>query len=152
MKLYLMQHGKAKSEGEDPQEPLTKEGKKDVETVSKAIKKAGISPALIIHSGKTRARQTAETAAEVLGGEPEIMESEDVKPLADPAKAEKFLEEGKDILITGHLPHLSKLCSRLLTGNPEKEIVKFTNAGVLCLEKKKKWMITGFQLPEFLER
>lgn len=149
MKLYLMQHGEAKSEEEDPERHLTENGKKEVDAVAARLEKAGISPALIIHSGKARARETAEITGKRLNPEEGVKESENLKPLDDPKKIAEVVEKlEKDLMIVGHLPHLSKLCSLLLVGDKEKELVKFRMGGVVCLEKKEGWQLRWFIVPE----
>lgn len=49
-------------------------------------------------------------------------------------------------MIVGHLPHLSRLASSLLTGRQDAEVVGFQYGGVVCLERtndgwKLGWMI-----------
>jgi phosphohistidine phosphatase SixA len=44
MKLYLIQHGEAKPEVEDPERPLTARGEKEVAKVSKAAMGLNIRP------------------------------------------------------------------------------------------------------------
>jgi len=61
MRLYLVQHGKAKSKDEDPDRPLTDQGRNDIKKVAVFLaENAGLKVTSIYHSGKTRARQTAE--------------------------------------------------------------------------------------------
>ena len=67
MKLYLVQHGEAKSEKEDPDRSLTDRGTAEIRAVAEAAKRAGLKPAQIYHSGKTRAQQTADILADALG-------------------------------------------------------------------------------------
>ena len=59
MRLYLVQHGEAKSEAEDPERSLTKRGEEETGKVSVAAKRLSIRPSKIHHSGKKRAEQTA---------------------------------------------------------------------------------------------
>jgi phosphohistidine phosphatase len=55
------------------------------------------------------------------------------------------------LMIVGHLPHLSRLVSLLVTGNPDTEIVKFRNAGIVCLTQKDgKWAIDWVMQPDLL--
>lgn len=47
------------------------------------------------------------------------------------------------------LPHLSRLLSFLVTGNPETEIIRFRNAGIVCLTQKEgKWAIDWVMQPD----
>ncbi|HDD66024.1 MAG TPA: phosphohistidine phosphatase SixA, partial [Nitrososphaeria archaeon] len=59
MKVYLVQHGEAKREEEDPARPLTEEGKREVEDVARFLAELGVRVDRILHSGKLRAAQTA---------------------------------------------------------------------------------------------
>jgi phosphohistidine phosphatase SixA len=54
MRLYLVQHGEAKPEAEDPERPLTVRGEEETRKVSDAAKRLGIRPSKIYHSGKKR--------------------------------------------------------------------------------------------------
>ncbi len=60
MNIYLVQHGKPVPKEENPDKPLSNQGKEDVERVASFLMKAGIKVDDIFHSGKTRAMQTAE--------------------------------------------------------------------------------------------
>jgi phosphohistidine phosphatase len=54
----------------------------------------------------------------------------------------------KTLLIVGHLPHLGKLTSLLITGNASASLVNFQQGGVLCLQRMEQagwaisWMLT----------
>lgn len=55
-------------------------------------------------------------------------------------------------MLIGHLPHLNKLASTLMTGDKNKEIIKFRNVGVVCLERDEqgKWTILWAIPPEMI--
>jgi len=74
MKLYLMQHGEARPEQEDPARPLTDRGRAEVERVARAAARLDLGIAQVIHSGKLRARQTAEIVAACLEPAPALGE------------------------------------------------------------------------------
>ncbi len=65
--LYLVQHGKAFDEKVDPERKLTPEGVSETERIAKYLSGVGITVTEIIHSGKARAKQTAEILAGYLG-------------------------------------------------------------------------------------
>jgi len=135
MRLYLVQHGEAKGEEEDPERPLTDRGASDVRRVARHVAGAG-SPTIgrIHHSGKTRARQTAELWAEALGVP--VAESDGLAPKDDPAIwAKRVAGEPADVLLVGHLPHLSRLAGLLLAGDAERQVVAFRPGGVVGLEQ-----------------
>src|SRR5262245_48286544 len=63
MRAYLVQHGKAVSAEEDPNRSLTDEGREDVRRVARFLCEQRISVSLIMHSGKSRAEETAHILA-----------------------------------------------------------------------------------------
>lgn len=67
MRLYLVQHGEAKSEAEDPERSLTSRGEEETRKISGAAKRQGLRPSRIYHSGKKRAEQTAGIIAGAIG-------------------------------------------------------------------------------------
>ncbi len=150
MRLYLMQHGKAKPKEEDPERGLTEEGMGEVERIAAFLERAGIEVSRIYHSGKKRAEQTAEIVARHLNLKTERTEGLD--PLADIGIWAKKLEElDEDIMLVGHLPHLSKLANYLLFGNPELDAISFRFGGVVCLEREEgKWRLLWAVRPEIV--
>ena len=149
MEVYLVQHGESKSESEDPARSLTDKGWKDVESMSSHFAGLGIEVAQIFHSGKLRAKQTAEVFAQYLMPPRGIVEQEGIGPLDDPHKAKAIISQAEEpCMIVGHLPHLKKLASLLILGEPEKEVVNFRMGGVVCLTKSgESWSIEWALVP-----
>jgi phosphohistidine phosphatase len=132
--VCLVQHGEAVSEEIDPRRPLSERGRTEAEKVASFLAKAGIKVSRILHSTKLRAKETAEIMAKHLGAK--VEEVEGLEPKADPRPwAEKLKDVKEDVMIVGHLPHLSKLASLLLVGRDDVEIIRFRYAGVYCLER-----------------
>jgi phosphohistidine phosphatase len=52
----------------------------------------------------------------------------------------------------GHLPHLSKLASLLLTKSDEKVSIGFKNSGIVCLQRddSSNWLLSWSVTPEIL--
>ncbi|MCS7163524.1 MAG: phosphohistidine phosphatase SixA [Thermodesulfovibrio sp.] len=151
MYLYLVQHAKAKSEEEDQARPLSEEGYRDIRKVALFLSKANLSIDSIWHSGKLRAKQTADVLAETLGVR-DIKEVKGVAPLDEPEIiAEEILNSKSSIMIVGHLPHLSKLTSLLVLGDKERKVVNFQMGGVVCLKREEQtWSLRWFIIPEIL--
>lgn len=154
MNLYLVQHAEAKPESEDPERSLTEKGWRDIRKVSGfAPKQAGVQVSRILHSGKTRARQTAEALAEHLKPSEGVHATDGVDPLADPSIwANRLAEVQQDLMIVGHLPHLSKLAALLLVGSDAKEVVKFEQGGIVCLSKDDSgsWAVRWMVIPRIV--
>ena len=79
MKLYLMQHGLALAEEENPDRPLSGAGISGIETAARAMAGMGLSFDLVISSRKQRSRQTAEIVAAERKGHP-LLEAIGVPP------------------------------------------------------------------------
>jgi len=156
MRLYLVQHADAKLKEEDPSRPLSDKGWRDIRNVAKyAEKYLQIQVTRIFHSGKLRANQTAEVLAEHLHPAKGLSVGEGLEPLGDPKVWKNRLAEAtEDIMLVGHLPHLGKLTSHLLTSDKNKQVVTFRNAGIVCLEREDggywtiQWMIDPEILPK----
>lgn len=150
MELYFAQHGEAKSKDEDPDRPLTAEGRAQTERVARAAADGGLRVDAIWHSGKTRARQTAEIFAEALEPANGVDRREWLGPLDDPRKAlEAARENGEPVLLVGHKPYMSRLPGLLLTGNPEAEVVDVRYSGIGALaETDDGWTLRWYLGPE----
>lgn len=138
MFLYLIQHGEAKSKEEDPDRSLNETGTANAKKTAAFLKRLGIKLPVIWHSGKNRAEQTAEILAEIVCGKECLEKCDGLSPTNDVAFTREELGRYKlpALAIVGHLPHLSRLASLLLTGSSIVEPVQFKNAGVVCLLKE----------------
>ena len=148
MKVYLVQHAKPKSKEEDPDRPLSDEGKNDIIKIVKFLPQLNIKK--VLHSSKLRAQQTAEILAKSLKAE--VINGDALEPLADPVIwAQRLDKETEDVMLVGHLPHLAKLASQLLTQNQEKPVISFKQGGIVCLEKTDHgWEVAWMVTPELL--
>jgi len=147
MKLYLVQHARPKPKEEDPERPLSDEGRLDATKMAKFLSKLEIKT--IIHSGKLRAQQTAEIFANSL--KVDIKKESDLDPLSNPKVwHQKLQNQTEDLMVVGHLPHLEKLASLLLCNDEEKKIVEFQQGGVVCLEKTENWSVRWAITPDLL--
>jgi len=135
MPLYLVQHGVAFSQDINPDRPLTPEGKEAIDVSAGFMKSRAVDISEIVHSGKTRAVETATLFAEQLGPGIAVTEVKDLNPNDDVAILAKGLSGAANLMVVGHLPYLSRLASLLLAGNPDQPIVSFKNSGVVCLDQ-----------------
>lgn len=153
MFLYLVQHGEAKKKEEDPARPLSETGLKNIGKTSSYLSGLNVKIDEIFHSGKLRANQTAEVLAEALKPEKGLSKTDGIAPMDDPAIwAERLKGINNNIILVGHLPHLSKLASLLLCGDADKTIVEFKMAGVVCLRKcdAEEWSLHWMLIPEII--
>jgi len=154
MRVYLVQHGKAKSSEQDPNRGLTDAGRTEVARIAEFLNELRITVSLIQHSGKLRAEETAHLFEESIRCTSGPCKVEGLDSGDDPTMAANFLKVyTDDVLIVGHLPHLERLTSLLLTGNPDCRPVSFRNGGVVCLEKESggTWCLIWAVVPELLK-
>lgn len=154
MRIYLMQHGKPVPKEEDPDRPLSDRGKGDVGRVSEFLRKSGLIVQEAFHSGKTRARQTAEIMVSQLNPDIKAQARAGLSPLDDVKEiASQIKGADKDLLIAGHLPHLGKLASLLIAGDEGVPLVSFQQGGVVCLEKNDegRWSVAWMVVPEIIK-
>jgi phosphohistidine phosphatase len=155
MNIYLVQHGKPVSKEENPEKPLSEKGIEDIERIAGFLERVGsVQVKEIFHSGKTRARQTAEILSSRLisGREPKakagLAPLDDVKIIS-----EEILQMRNDFMFVGHLPHLARLTSYLTTGNVSGSVVGFQQGGVVCLnfnDEEVDWTIAWMVVPEII--
>jgi len=152
MKLYLIQHGEAKSEAEDPERSLTSKGEKEIMSVSKAASGLPIIPSKVYHSGKLRAKQTAKIVANVLKiPDLNVQAAQGLNPNDNIHPwAERISKEKEDLMLVGHLPFLEKLTSSLLCGDENARLVLFRYGAIVCLDQKgdKRWAVRWILTPE----
>ena len=134
MPLFLVQHGKKNPEHLDPEKGLSAEGSREVERSAGVLRTHGVPVSEIWHSGKKRARQTADIIAGYLGEDVKVKEKEGLGPLDDVTSLNP--DPDKNLLMVGHLPFMERLVSSLVTGSPDHPpLVKFQNGGVVALER-----------------
>jgi phosphohistidine phosphatase len=136
MRLYLVQHGEAKSKDADPDRHLTDRGSRDVEKVAAFLEPLKLGVSAVRHSGKTRAAETAEILAGALAAEEGVVERAGLAP-NDPVEplGNELAEVSEDLMIVGHLPFMDRLASLLVAGSESVGAIAFRNAGVVCLER-----------------
>jgi phosphohistidine phosphatase len=154
MHVFLVHHGKAKSVEEDSNRPLSDEGREELGRVGDFLRGLRLTVSLIIHSGKARAEETAHILSSSVRSATGPTHMDDLNPTDDPTATANFLNVyTDDVLIVGHVPHLERLTSVLLTGNLDRRPVQFRNGGVVCLEKAHgTWSLVWAIVPELLKK
>ncbi|MGA8259668.1 MAG: phosphohistidine phosphatase SixA [Arenicellales bacterium] len=147
MVLYLCQHGDALAKDIDPDRPLSGRGTTDIRNTVNVLR-GRVRVAAVVHSGKTRARQTAELLHEglaprsVIRAEPGLGPSDSVEDFAA-----GLASSGEGLLLVGHMPFVGRLAS-LLLGNRERNILSFQPGAVAALRRDEdgawmlEWMLT----------
>jgi phosphohistidine phosphatase len=132
--LFLVHHGAAVGPDVDPRRPLSPDGQEAVQSAAREAAARGARPAVVWHSGKLRARQTAEAFWRECNALAEFSATRDLQPDDPPGWIRDRLRgEPRDILIAGHFPHLPRLLGLLAPGGAGSTD-SFPLHGVVALE------------------
>ena len=139
MRLYLVHHGEAVPPDVDVRLPLSAEGQRHAERLAAEAAAKGVKPAVVWHSGKLRAKQTAERFWRACNPLAAMVAMRNLQPadlpewMRDRLRLEAADEASRDILVVGHFPHLPRLLTLLLTGDEANRLV-FPPHGLVALE------------------
>ncbi len=98
----------------DPQRPLSERGHAQADQLAARAKAEGASPAAIWHSGKLRARQTAEAFYRVCNPFAEFRMVRGLRPDDSPEMMLADLSaETRDVMLVGHMPNIPAIAARL---------------------------------------
>jgi phosphohistidine phosphatase len=135
VEIFLVRHGEAESELVEPTQPLRERGRAGVTRVARHAARVKVTVAEIHHSTKLRARQTAEILAAHLTPLRGLREVDYLAPTAGPGMAQDIVESAVEpLMLVGHLPHLARLASLLVVGDPNREVVRFQAGAMARLE------------------
>src|SRR5436309_7678887 len=128
--LLLVHHGDAVGPEVDSRRPLSAEGSAGVERIAAQAAARGAKPDVVWHSGKLRAKQTAEAVRRACNPLAEFAAIRDIQP-DDPAQwiRDRLRAETRDVAIAGHFTHLPRLLALLLGGAED-----FPSHGAVALE------------------
>lgn len=128
MLLYLVHHGDAVGADVDSRRPLSPAGRAHVDQLAADAAARSVKPAVVWHSGKLRAKQTAEAFWRACNPLAEFSATRDLQPDDPPVwMRDRLRAEPRDVLIAGHFPHLPRLLGQL-TGRED-----FPAHGIIAL-------------------
>lgn len=133
--LYLVHHAEAVDAAVDPQRPLTGAGRAHAAALALRAHARGVEPAAIWHSGKLRARQTAEHFWRACNPLADFAAARGLQP-DDPPEwiRDAVAAEARDVMLVGHMPHLERLLTLLTAGVVERK-GPFPAHGLVALER-----------------
>ena len=134
MHLFLVHHGDAVGPDVDPRRPLSARGHSDVTRLAAESAAQGAKPVVVWHSGKLRARQTAQEYWRACNALAEFSATRDLQPDDPPSWIRDRLRgESRDIMFVGHYPHLPGLLGLLTSGFADSR-AGFPQHGIVALE------------------
>ena len=131
--LLLVHHGDAVGPDVDPARPLSSVGRAATDRLASAVAARGVKPDAIWHSGKLRARQTAEFFWRACNPFASFTAERGLLP-DDPPQwiRDRLAGEERSILIVGHMPYLPRLLATLTGSNADT--FSFPLHGCVALE------------------
>ena len=116
--------------------PLSDRGRVEVDMLAQTSAERGAKPDVIFHSGKLRARQTAEAYWKRCNPLAAFSAARGLQP-ADPTTwiLDAIAGDTRQLMLVGHFPHLPRLLARLLSGHEEGGSADFPLNGVVALEQ-----------------
>lgn len=142
--VVVMRHAEPVSSMEDAARPLSVEGRRQADLMASWIAATGVAPDEVRTSNRLRARQTADVVARRLGLAPgRSREWNALAPDADPAVAAADLDtDPRRVVLVGHLPHVERLVSTLVAGDPTLTHLEMDYASAVVLTKTgERWAI-----------
>ncbi len=107
----------------------------------------------ILHSGKTRARHTAELLAEGLQCDRPVDAVANLNPNDSVNEwVERAGDWNEDTLLVGHMPFMGELASRLVNAEGPTAVVEFCPGSVVCLRRNEDsgWQVFWMIRPEIV--
>jgi phosphohistidine phosphatase len=116
--------------------PLSDRGRLEVDRLAQQVAARGVKPDVIWHSGKLRARQTAEAYWRLCNPLAAFSATRGLQP-TDPTEwiVDAITGETREVMLAGHFPHLPRLLGRLITGDAEAAPREFPLNGIVALEE-----------------
>ncbi len=117
MQVVLVHHAEAVGPDVNPQRPLSTRGREQARWLAEQAKAAGAAPSAIWHSGKLRARETAEPFYRLCNPFAAFTMVRGLRPDDAPAIVhDALLREAADLLLVGHMPNIAGVLESLVPG------------------------------------
>jgi len=145
--IYLLHHAEAVEASVDPQRPLSFDGRAHAARLAADAAARGVRPEVIWHSGKLRARQTADALRSACNPSAEFSAIRGLQPTDPPDWIrDRLVGDDREIMLAGHFPSLPRILNLLVTGDPDGSAGGFPLHGLVAMEKHEavwivKWRI-----------
>jgi phosphohistidine phosphatase len=146
--IFLVHHADAVGPEVDTQRPLSPGGRMHADRLAAKAASRGARPVAIWHSGKLRARQTAEAFWRACNPLAEFKAISGLQP-TDPAERaiEMLAGETRDVMLVGHMPSLPRIYGLLVSGDEDSPL-DFPQHGLVALEAdgdrwREAWRLSG---------
>ncbi len=133
--IYLVHHAAAVEPSEDASRPLSVGGRATAALLALEAARRGAKPECVWHSGKLRARQTAEAYWRACNPFATFTAERGLQP-SDPPEwfRDKFFGDTRELMAVGHMPNIARVLRVLLGDDPDASRVSFPVHGLVALE------------------
>jgi phosphohistidine phosphatase len=134
--LLLVHHADALDSDVDPQRPLSPAGRAHAARLAADAAARGVRPDVIWHSGKLRARQTADAFRSACNPLAELAAIRGLQP-GDPPEwiRDRVVGDERQLMLVGHFPSLPRILHLLVTGSVDG-VSDFPPHGAMALEEE----------------
>lgn len=149
--VVLVHHGDAVLATVDPSRPLSPGGRSAAQRLAGSAAARGVRPECVWHSGKLRARQTAEIFWRACNPLATMTAERGLQP-GDPPEwmRERLFGDTRELLIVGHMPHLARLLRLMIAGDADNALVTYPPHGVVALDASDERWIERWRLEVML--
>jgi len=140
--IVLVHHADAVGPEIDAQRPLSPAGREHANRLAADLATRGVKPVAFWHSGKLRARQTAEAFLRACNPLAEFSAIRGLQPTDPPDWIrDRLAGETREIMLVGHMPSLPRILHTLVHGSTEGSD-EFPLHGAVALEPEdEKWRV-----------
>jgi phosphohistidine phosphatase len=133
--VCLVHHGHAIGPEVDSMRPLSDSGRTAVVSLAEDARTRGVKPDVVWHSGKLRARQTAEAFWRACNPLAAFVHVRGLQPDDPPSwMRDQLAGDSRSILLVGHMPHLPALLHLLCGDAADPPAFDFPLHGCVALE------------------
>lgn len=133
--IYLVHHADAVPPGVDSMRPLSDRGRAAAQLLAFEAARRGVKPDCVWHSGKLRARQTAEIFWRACNPFATLTAERGLQPTDPPEwMRDRLLGDTRDVMAVGHMPSLPRLLRLLLGADPDTSQIEFPLHGLVAME------------------
>jgi phosphohistidine phosphatase len=133
--IFLVHHADAVAPDVDPQRPLSARGLEHAARLAADAAARGVKPVAIWHSGKLRARQTAEAMWRACNPLAEFAAIRGLQPTDSPdGILARLAGERRDVMLVGHMPSLPRIAAALTRARDDAGGAEFPLHGIVALD------------------
>lgn len=131
--IWIVHHADAVPADVEPQRPLTSAGLEHARQLAARARDRGVKPDVVWHSGKLRARQTAEEFWRACNPLASFSATRGLQP-GDPPEwiRDVLLGERREVLLVGHMPNVARVLDVLTRSGASPP--EFPLHGLVALE------------------